>query len=52
MHAGSWPWMAPEINPFIGNNGEHNKQTDVYAFGLVRLNTANSGFFALFASLF
>ncbi len=27
--------MAPEINPLLRNFGEHNKETDVYAFGLV-----------------
>jgi hypothetical protein len=35
---GSWSWVAPEINPFLGKpaNGERNEKTDVWAFGLVR----------------
>ncbi len=34
--SGSRAWMAPEINPLLGNSGIHNKATDVWAFGLVR----------------
>ena len=29
-------WMAPEISKELGNSGEHNEKTDVWAFGLVR----------------
>jgi serine/threonine protein kinase len=44
LTAGTPGWMAPELCDAFGQlkSAPHNKASDVYAFGLVRLNSVQS----------